>query len=283
MILRILLSSTFVVVLCVESDRSTPVYVRRAKDASLVPNASVVIRTMTGQTKDALPPGNTGSRGEPWNADTTTLDSSQKHRVIAETRNQDASGWADIVFQNGMWGERRIDGTWIEPPIVVRIKPRITERSSVPAGSAGECGRTQEMRWVCECCRDPCGQWYQVCRPVYCCCVTTRSIAPVTKDCYREIEGDTVTGSVGEATLTVLVPSDAAVFINGRPTTSKGDRRVYVSKGLMYGYCYGYVVRAQVTRNGKIVEDAQNIVLRPGESKEIVLDFSGRDTSRGCP
>jgi len=80
----------------------------------------------------------------------------------------------------------------------------------------------------------------------------------------------------GEASLIVSVPPDATVFINGKAGKITGSRRLYVSKGLMYGQNYGYVVRAQIAHEGKIIERAQEVVLKAGDSKEIALDFSSR-------
>jgi len=78
----------------------------------------------------------------------------------------------------------------------------------------------------------------------------------------------------GEARLTVSVPSDAIVFINGKARKLTGNRRLYISKGLMYGCNYTYVVQARIVRNGKTIEDSKTVVLRLGDSKEITLDFS---------
>ena len=85
------------------------------------------------------------------------------------------------------------------------------------------------------------------CEPVCCCrcrCFVETSCPPCSADnCNQEIADNAIPASVGEAKLTVSVPSDATVFINERPTMSTGDRRVYVSKGLTSGWAYGYVVR----------------------------------------
>lgn len=80
---------------------------------------------------------------------------------------------------------------------------------------------------------------------------------------------------VGEAKLIVSVPSDATVVINGRATKITGSRRVYISKGLIYGYSYRYVVHARIARDGKTFEDTRTVILRPGDSTEITFDFSG--------
>ena len=52
--------------------------------------------------------------------------------------------------------------------------------------------------------------------------------------------------------LTVWVPYDAKVTVNGLETKSTGSRRQFVSYGLKPGFSYKYVVRAEVVRNGKI-------------------------------
>ena len=59
----------------------------------------------------------------------------------------------------------------------------------------------------------------------------------------------------GQAFLTVSVPADAKVFVNGMATTSTGTTRQYVSRGLASGYSYSYEIRVEVTRDGRIVEE----------------------------
>ena len=87
--------------------------------------------------------------------------------------------------------------------------------------------------------------------------------------------------SDGGAKLTVSVPQDATVFVNGRRTTSTGSHRVYASLGLTYGYAYGYVIRVQVLRDGKIVEQSQKVVLRPDENKNLAFAFSDKNGVAG--
>ena len=57
--------------------------------------------------------------------------------------------------------------------------------------------------------------------------------------------------------LTVSVPFDAKVYINGKETHSTGSRRQYVSYGLQSGMSYKYVVKVQVVRNGELQEDTK--------------------------
>ena len=82
--------------------------------------------------------------------------------------------------------------------------------------------------------------------------------------------------AAGSAKLTVLVPENAVVFINGKPTKSTGAYREYISLGLERGRTYTYHVCAQVIRDGKTIKDVREVVLFSGNSKGMVLDFSGR-------
>ena len=52
--------------------------------------------------------------------------------------------------------------------------------------------------------------------------------------------------------LTVWVPYDAKVTVNGLETHSTGSRRQFVSFGLKPGLSYKYVVKAQVVREGQV-------------------------------
>ena len=75
------------------------------------------------------------------------------------------------------------------------------------------------------------------------------------------------------ATLTVTVPEDARVYINGRKTTTKGTFRRYESAGLQASVGYTFEVRSEVERNGQIVTDTQKVALRSGETRNLVFDL----------
>lgn len=74
--------------------------------------------------------------------------------------------------------------------------------------------------------------------------------------------------------LTVWVPYDAKVFINGMATKSTGSRRTFVSYNLKDGFSYKYEVRAEVVRNGKIVEDTKTVVLTAGANNAVAFGFN---------
>ncbi|MGQ9503778.1 MAG: TIGR03000 domain-containing protein [Thermogutta sp.] len=73
--------------------------------------------------------------------------------------------------------------------------------------------------------------------------------------------------------LTVYVPAQAKVFINGMATKSAGTRREYVSYGLKEGLQYRYVITAQVEQDGKLYEETREVILTAGEKKGVAFSF----------
>ena len=75
--------------------------------------------------------------------------------------------------------------------------------------------------------------------------------------------------------LTVEVPAEATITVNGLATSSEGAQRRYVSKGLNRGYSYKYEVTATVDRgDGEKVERTQFATLRAGQAAHLDFDFS---------
>jgi uncharacterized protein (TIGR03000 family) len=73
--------------------------------------------------------------------------------------------------------------------------------------------------------------------------------------------------------LTIQVPAEATVFVNGLKTKSTGANRSYVSHGLKPGFSYKYEVRAVVTRGKTQVEDSKVVYLTAGATEGIAFDF----------
>ena len=71
--------------------------------------------------------------------------------------------------------------------------------------------------------------------------------------------------------LTVWVPYDAKVTINGMTTKSIGSRRLFVSYDLKDGFSYKYEVKAEVVRDGKIIEDTKTAVLTAGSNNTVAF------------
>jgi len=74
--------------------------------------------------------------------------------------------------------------------------------------------------------------------------------------------------------LTIYVPYDAKVFINGLETRTTGSRRQYVSYGLLPGYRYKYEVRVELVRDGKILEETKVVYLTPGAKEALAFGFN---------
>ena len=74
--------------------------------------------------------------------------------------------------------------------------------------------------------------------------------------------------------LTVWVPNEAKVTINGLLTKSTGSKRHFVSYGLRPGYTYKYEVKAEVVREGKIVTEEQTVSLTAGEHGGVAFGFN---------
>lgn len=79
------------------------------------------------------------------------------------------------------------------------------------------------------------------------------------------------TSAASEATLTVNVPSDARVYVNGTQTKSVGSERSYVSRGLQSGFNYTYEVRAEVERDGQVVEETKMVSLMAGRKARVAF------------
>jgi uncharacterized protein (TIGR03000 family) len=75
-----------------------------------------------------------------------------------------------------------------------------------------------------------------------------------------------------EAILTVTVPSDARIYVNGKPTTSTGGQRNFISRGLKPGSVYTYEVKAIVEREGRDIEEVKTVKLQAGDVTEIAME-----------
>jgi uncharacterized protein (TIGR03000 family) len=84
----------------------------------------------------------------------------------------------------------------------------------------------------------------------------------------------TGTSSAESGFLTIWVPYDAKVTVNGMETKSKGSRRQFVSFGLKPGFSYKYEVKAQVIRDGQVQEDTRTVILTAGEISAVAFGFN---------
>ena len=73
--------------------------------------------------------------------------------------------------------------------------------------------------------------------------------------------------------LNVRVPADAIVIVNDHPTTSTGNIRRYVSRGLNPGLTYRFEIRAEVKRDGTTISRDKVVDLQANQSADLVFDF----------
>ncbi len=67
------------------------------------------------------------------------------------------------------------------------------------------------------------------------------------------------------ATMTVDVPADGKLYIDGTLMKSGSGPRTFQTPALNPGQLYFYDVRVEIVRNGKTITDTQRVVLRPGQ------------------
>lgn len=74
--------------------------------------------------------------------------------------------------------------------------------------------------------------------------------------------------------LNVSVPETAVVYVNDRKTTSTGEVRQFVSRGLESGKSYRFEVRAELNDNGNLISDTQTIVVTAGSQENVRFALS---------
>jgi uncharacterized protein (TIGR03000 family) len=74
------------------------------------------------------------------------------------------------------------------------------------------------------------------------------------------------------ARLRVLLPADAALWIDGAPTTLTGAERLFVSPPLSAGVSYAYELRARWSEGGRVVERERRVPVRAGDLTTV--DFT---------
>jgi len=73
------------------------------------------------------------------------------------------------------------------------------------------------------------------------------------------------------ALLIVSVPAEAKVFVNGDRTSSGGEVRRFLSRGLQAGRQYEFVVKMAVDRDGATAEETKVVRLTAGERSNLAF------------
>ncbi len=80
--------------------------------------------------------------------------------------------------------------------------------------------------------------------------------------------------------LTVAVPADAKVFVNGNATSSTGAVRKFVSHGLKSGKDYKFQVRAEMTgSDGQVLSDEKTLVVSAGAQEQVQFAFENSQST----
>ncbi|MGD0900700.1 MAG: TIGR03000 domain-containing protein [Thermoguttaceae bacterium] len=74
--------------------------------------------------------------------------------------------------------------------------------------------------------------------------------------------------------VTIWVPAEAKVTINGLATRSTGSKRQYVSYGLKPGFSYKYEIKAEIVRDGQIVEEDRTVSITAGQRAAVAFGFN---------
>jgi uncharacterized protein (TIGR03000 family) len=86
------------------------------------------------------------------------------------------------------------------------------------------------------------------------------------------------TGADNKVHIWLRVPANAEIWVNGVKTKQSGESRYFFSPPLTPGRKYNYQMRLRWTKDGKPVEQTQNILVQAGET--IRRDFSLPDKIR---
>ena len=78
--------------------------------------------------------------------------------------------------------------------------------------------------------------------------------------------------------LTVWVPNNAKVLVNGEATRSTGNKRQFVSYGMKPGFHYRYEIRIELVRNEHPETEIRTVVLTAGQGASIAFGFNPNAT-----
>lgn len=79
----------------------------------------------------------------------------------------------------------------------------------------------------------------------------------------------------------MTLPSDAKLTIDGRPTVSTSESRVFVSPSLTPGKTYYYVLKATVVRDGETETVTKKVDVRAGEESRVKIEIPKTVAAQG--
>ena len=75
------------------------------------------------------------------------------------------------------------------------------------------------------------------------------------------------------AKLYVTLPADAKLTIDGNPTASTSESRVFHTPSLPTGKTFHYVLKATVVRDGKTETVTKEVAVRAGEDTRVKIEI----------
>jgi uncharacterized protein (TIGR03000 family) len=72
--------------------------------------------------------------------------------------------------------------------------------------------------------------------------------------------------SDGTARLIIEVPAEAKLYIDDQPMKTTSARRTFSTPALEAGQTYYYILRAEVTREGKTQSETKRVLIRSGDT-----------------
>ncbi len=75
------------------------------------------------------------------------------------------------------------------------------------------------------------------------------------------------------AAVAVHVPENAAVYVNGTPTKSTGEQRVYLSSLLHQGEAARFEIRAVVDHGGQVTDETKVVTVGAGGRQQLSFDL----------
>jgi len=83
------------------------------------------------------------------------------------------------------------------------------------------------------------------------------------------------------AQVTVRLPAEARLWVEGQPCPLTSEKRSFATPGLQPGRQYVYNMRAEVVRDGQIVEQNQRVVVAAGRQVNVTFgDFTPPSLTR---
>jgi len=89
---------------------------------------------------------------------------------------------------------------------------------------------------------------------------------------FSDLKGSPSDGDRSRVALITLdVPRDARLFVDGRAFTLPGDQRTFTTPALEQGKKQFYELKAEVVRNGEVQTETHKVYVEPG--KHVRVDF----------